>query len=206
MTTTRIEKESGSVSFYQNYFKALIVLLVISIVVIVVMVALIIYQILNRPLPEFAAIAPNNQKMILTSYPEPNLLPGTLLRWGSKAAVAAYTFDFVNYRQQMVNAALFFTTGGWEDFQYSLGPLINQITQKQLFVNGVVSGDPVIANQGPLPGKGHVWRLQIPFLVTYQTAEAVRKQNFLVSLTVVRIPTNVDPIGIGVDQFVMRES
>lgn len=191
--------------FYRNYFQALVVLLIIVIFVILAMVFVVLYQIYNRPLPEFSAVTQSNQKMILTSFDEPNLLPSTLIRWGSKGAVASYTFDFVNYKAQMVEAALYFTAAGWADYQASLSSLIDQIVQKQLFVNGVVSGDPVISNQGPLPGRGYVWRLQIPFLVTYQTAEAIKKQRFLVIMTIVRIPTNIDPTGIGVDQFVMRQ-
>lgn len=191
--------------FYRNYFQALVILLIIVIFVILTMVFVVLYQIYNRPLPEFSAFTPNNQKMVLTSFNEPNLLPSTLLRWGSKGAVASYSFDFVNYKAQMMEAALYFTAAGWADYQSSLSSLIDQIIQKQLFVNGVVSGDPIISNQGPLPGRGYVWRLQIPFLVTYQTAEALKKQRFLVSMTVVKIPTNIDPTGIGVDQFVMRQ-
>lgn len=190
--------------FYQNSFQALIILLIITIFIILMMVFLVFYQIHTRPLPEFSAMNPGNQKMILTAFDEPNMMPNTLLRWASKASVASYTFDFVNYKRQMSEAALYFTSAGWQDYQTSLNVLISQIIQKQLFVNGVISGDPIISNQGPVPGRGYLWRIQIPFLVTYQTAEELRKQNFLVVMTIVKIPTSVDPMGIGVDQFVMR--
>jgi len=81
--------------------------------------------------------------------------------------------------------------------------LISTIVQNQLFVNGVVSGPPVISNQGPLPGKGYTWRVQIPFLVTYQSANTTTKRSFYVVITIVQVPTNINPQGIGIDQFVM---
>jgi intracellular multiplication protein IcmL len=62
----------------------------------------------------------------------------------------------------------------------------------------------VIANQGPIPDKEYAWRIQIPFLVTYQSMNITTKRNFYVLISIVRVPTNVNPQGIGIDQFVMR--
>src|SRR5262249_51683417 len=144
------------------------------------------------------------KRMTLTYFDEPNLLPDTILAWASKAATVSYTFDFVNASKQVAAARPFYTPDGWQDYLNSVNSVINTIVQNQLFVNGVVSGTPVISNQGPLPGKGYVWRIQIPFLVTYQSANLVTKRDFLVVISVVRVPTNVNPQGIGIDQFVMR--
>jgi len=191
-------------NFYRDNYQAVILLVIIAIFTLIGMVIFVLHQIFHRPLPVFVAAGPNGQKMQLVAFDEPNYLPNTLLTWASKAAVAAYTFDFVNYNKQIALARPYFTASGWGDYQGSVQGLIADITKKQLFVNGVVSGSPVISNQGPLPGKGYVWRIQMPFLVTYQSAEAISKQNFLVIMTIVKVPTAVDPTGIGIDQFVMR--
>lgn len=165
----------------------------------------VLYQVSHRPEPEFIAHTADGKKtMVLNAFDEPNYLPTTLMRWASKAAVAAYTFDFVNYNKQIASARPYFTETGWDNYQSSVQRLISDITQKQLFVNSVVSGVPIISNQGELMGKGYVWRMQMPFLVTYQTSEAATKDNFIVIMTIVKVPTNVDPRGIGIDQFVMR--
>jgi intracellular multiplication protein IcmL len=125
------------------------------------------------------------------------------LRWASKAATVAYTFDFVNYNTQTAAARPYFTEDGWQDYLNSVNNLINTIVQNQLFVNGVVSGAPVISNQGNIPGRGYVWRVQIPFLVTYQSANTTSKQNYFVIISIVKVPTYVNKQGIGIDQFVM---
>jgi intracellular multiplication protein IcmL len=67
----------------------------------------------------------------------------------------------------------------------------------------VVSDTPVISNQGEIPGKGYVWRIQMPFLVTYQSSEGTSKKSYMVSVTIVKVPTWKNPAGIGIDQFVM---
>jgi intracellular multiplication protein IcmL len=204
MTNARDPGLAKSPTFYRDYYQALITALIASIFFILLMVVVVLYQLSHRPLPRFIAVADNGKKMELTAFNEPNYLPATLLRWASKATVAAYTFDFVNYEQQIANVAPYFTSSGWPGYKESVGRLIADITEKKLFVNGVVSGAPIIANQSATAGDGYEWRMQLPFLVTYQSAETTSRQNYTVLLTVVKIPTTVDPAGIGIDQFVMR--
>lgn len=189
--------------FYCNHYHHVIMGVMLSIVILIGMVSLVFYQMLHRPLPIFFAMQANGEKMQLRPYDQPNLLPDTILRWASKAATVAYTFDFVNYNKEIQVARPYFTEDGWQDYLSSVNNLIQRVVQGQLFVNGVVAGTPVIGNQGPLPGKGYVWRIQIPFLVTYQSANTTTKRNYLVTLSIVRVPTQVNPQGIGIDQFVM---
>jgi intracellular multiplication protein IcmL len=189
--------------FYRDHYHHVLLALILVIFLLIIGVMFVLYQTLHRPLPAYHAIQANGDKMPLQPYTEPNLLPDTILRWASKAAITAYTFDFVNYRKQLSAARPFFTQAGWADFLSSLNPVVASVAKKQLFVNGVVNGTPVISNQGPMPGRGYVWRVQIPFLVTYQAAQALTKQQYIVVITLVRVPTNINPQGIGIDQFVM---
>ena len=189
--------------FYRRYYHYFIIGLMALIVIMLCTVGFVLYQVFNRPLPVFKAELANRQMMNLTSFDEPNLLPDTILRWATKAATLAYTFDFVNYDKEIALARPYFTDAGWSDYLASVHGLISTIVQNQLFVNGVVSGTPVISNQGELPGRGYTWRVQIPFLVTYQAAETISRRNFYVVITIVRVPTSINPQGIGIDQFVM---
>lgn len=193
---------SRSNEFYRDHFQKLIIALVVAIFLMLGMLFVVLYQLSHRPLPVFYA---TNQegRIRLVPYFEPNLLPSTLLQWASKATVAAYTFDFVNYNRQIAQARPYFTSAGWDDYQRSISNLISTITKNQLFVNGVVSGPPIIVNQGDLEGRGYLWRLQLPFLVTYQSAETLQKQSFTVILTIKKIPTTENPSALGIDQFVM---
>lgn len=190
-------------SFYQRYYHYFILALIAVIFLTIFAVSFVLYQTKHRPLPTFFAVNPEKKELSLPAFTEPNLLPDTILRWASKAATAAYTFDFYNYREQIQAVRPYFTEAGWNDYLASVDSLINNIVQNQLFINGVVAGTPVISNQGELPRKGYVWRVQIPFLVTYQSANTTSKRNYLVTLVLVRVPTNENPQGIGIDQFVM---
>ena len=189
--------------FYRDHYHHVLIALILTIFLLIVGVGVVLYQTLHRPLPAYHAMQASGEKMRLEPYKEPNLLPETILRWASKAAITVYTFDFVNYKKELAAARPYFTEAGWADFVTSLNDVVNRVAKNQLFVNGVVDGTPVISNEGPMPGKGYVWRIQIPFLVTYQAAQALNKQHFIVVITIVRVPTTVNPQGIGIDQFVM---
>src|SRR3990167_1014166 len=189
--------------FYRDHYHRFIYALMIIIVLMMIVVTVVLTQIFNRPLPVFHATLPDGKRSMLTSFERPNVLPDTIIKWASKAAIAAYTFNFVNYNDQIKIARPYFTDAGWRDYIASVNDLVNTVVQNSLFVNGVVAGTPVIANHGPLLGRKWVWRVQIPFLVTYQSANTTRVRNFYVTLTIVSIPTNVNPQGIGIDQFVM---
>ncbi len=203
MSDARKETVSRSNEYYRDHYYMLMIALIAAIIAMLFFVSIVLYQVLHRPLPQFFAKATNGKTLELDAFDEPNLLPKTILKWVSKAAVAAYTFDFVNYDKQIANVRPYFTDPGWVDYQNSVRGLIQTIAQNQLFVNGVVSGAPVIANQGPLPGHGYVWRVQLPFLVTYQSSETTTQRRFTITITLVRVPTWKNPDAIGIDQFVM---
>jgi intracellular multiplication protein IcmL len=191
--------------FYRNHYHHVLMGMMLSMILLLGIIGFIFYQALNRPVPVFTAEEPDGKTKQLVAADEPNLLPDTILRWASKAAVAAYTFDFVNYNNQINDVRPYFTDAGWKDYLASVRGLIGTIVQNQLFVTGVVSGTPVISNQGQLSATGYTWRVQIPFLVTYQTSEHLTKSSYYVVITIVQVPTSVNPQGIGIDQFVMVE-
>src|SRR3990167_2808726 len=174
--------------FYREHYHHIILGIIILIAISLLVVGVLLYQIFHRPTPAFIAVEPNNQVMPLNSYNEPNLLPNTILTWASKAATAAYTFDFVNYKDETAAARPYFTADGWADYMRSVQGLLGTVIQNQLFVNGVVAGVPVIANQGDYTGRGYIWRVQIPFLVTYQSANTTSQENYMVIITIIKIP------------------
>lgn len=202
MSTTRLENGEDN-QWYVDYYSYFMYLLLVAVFIILFLLGLILYQIKHRPLPKFSAAAIDGRQMALVSSNEPNLLSSTLIQWASKAAVAAYTFDFVNYNKQAALVHPYFTDSGWTDYVNSISGLIQTIKQNQLLVNGVVSGTPVISNQGEILGQGYIWRIQMPFLVTYQSAEGISKKSFTVTVTIEKVPTWKNPAGIGINQFVM---
>lgn len=204
MSSPRHEKAEIKNQFYIQYYQTFFMIFIVFIFLALMLVCVLLYQVSHRPFPAYMAVGTKGQIMPLSPENEPNLLPTTLIKWASRAVVVAYTFDFVNYDKELSLARPFFTEAGWENYKASIAAAVQTVKQNQLFVNGVVVGAPVIANQGELPGRGYVWRIQLPFLVTYQSAETVSRQFYTVILTVVKVPPWINPTAIGIDQFVME--
>jgi intracellular multiplication protein IcmL len=196
--------KTGSNLFYKNYYQQVVFLIWGLITTVILLAILLMYQVLHRPLPVFSAVTTDRRAMSLVPYDEPNLMPNTLIRWASKAAVAAYTFNFVDHEKQINTARNYFTPGGWSAYQDAISGTVARVVKQQLFVYGVVTKPPVISNQKPLPLDGYSWQIQIPFLATYQSAEQSRSTDYFVIVTVVKVPTSVNPDSIGIDTFEMR--
>lgn len=189
-------------AFYQRFYPLVLMVFSGLVALVMVVVGVLLVQTIHRPLPAFYAKQATGESMPLLPFEEPNVLSDTILRFASKAATIAYTFDFVNYQAQLSEARPYFTAAGWSDFQSSISGLVSTIVKNQLFVSGVVIGTPVISNQGPLPDVGYTWRVQVPFLVTYQSANVTTRRTYMVIVSIVKVPTSVNPQGIGIDQFV----
>ncbi|HLF66752.1 MAG TPA: type IVB secretion system apparatus protein IcmL/DotI [Gammaproteobacteria bacterium] len=189
-------------AFYRIYQPRFVIMLMGAMVVAMIWIGIVLYQVHRRPLPTFYAIQPNETKMQLSPQDLPNLAPESILKFAATAAVAAYTFDFVNYRAQIAAVRPYFTGPGWDEYQNSVSDVVGGIKDNKLFVSAVVSDPPIIANQDIIDGK-YAWRVQVPLLVTYQSAQSAEKANYIAQITIIRIPTSIDPLGIGIDQFVM---
>src|SRR3990167_5652792 len=189
--------------FYRRYAHYFILGMIALLLLMIAVVGLVTYQLEHRPLPAFFAQQEDGQKMELTAFYEPNLLPQTILTWASKAAIMAYTFKFQaeSYNEALKLVHPYFTPKGWREYLGPVVSLIDTIEKNQLFVYSVVAGTPVIVNQGPLPQIDYAWRVQIPFLVTYVSANTVYNRKFYVQLMIVRVPTSENPQGIGIEQF-----
>lgn len=195
------------IDFYREHYHQVLLGIIGLLFLILIMMSVIFYQILHRPLPQFFAEDPDHNTLLLIPNDEPNLMPDTILRWANKAATAAYTFDFTKYESQIAAVRPYFTEDGWQSYYSRVSDLINNLVAQQVFAYGVVSGRSVISNQttyaGELPGQDAVWRVQIPFLVTYVGANNSTKSNYFVVMSIVRVPTHVNKQALGIDQFVM---
>lgn len=203
MSAIDLFKEPDDNNFYKIYQPRFIIVLMGAILVTMIWAGIVVFQVYRRPLPTFYAIQPNGEKMLLQPQDIPNLTSETILRFASKAAVAAYTFDFVNYRSEIEAVRPYFTSAGWKGYTESVAQVIKGITASKLFISAVVNAPPIIANQGEMSGV-YGWQIQVPLLVTYQSAQNSEQSKYTVLITLIRVPTTIDPTGVGIDQFVMR--
>ena len=79
---------------------------------------------------------------------------------------------------------------------------LDAVKAKKLIVSAVATRAPIILQKGILNSR-YSWRVQMPILVTYQSASEFSQQNNVVTMLITRVPTLNSPRGIGIAQFVV---
>jgi intracellular multiplication protein IcmL len=79
---------------------------------------------------------------------------------------------------------------------------LDAVTSKKLIVSAVATGAPVILVQGLMDNR-YAWKVQMPMLITYQSASEFSQQSVVVTLVITRVSTLTSARGVGIVQFVV---
>jgi intracellular multiplication protein IcmL len=193
-------------NFYRDNYRRLVGALLILLFIVVVLVGTVFYQLVNRPEPRYFATTVDGRIMPLYPLSEAMLSPGELLQWAHGAAIAAYTYNFVNYRAAMQQLQNQFTPDGWRYYEDALKVSRNleMVIAKKLVVSAVATGTPVILDQAVINGR-YSWKVQIPLLVSYQSPNEQTQKPVILMMIISRVPTVDMPKGIAIVSFVASE-
>jgi intracellular multiplication protein IcmL len=190
--------------FYKDSQRKVIFALLIAILVSLVLGSMLVYIITHPPAPKYFATSINGRITPLYPLDQPNQSDSAVLQWANQAAIASFTYNFVNYRDELQASSGFFTAEGWDQFLSALQQSNNldAVKAKKLIVSSVATRAPIILQKGILNGS-FSWRVQMPILVTYQSASEFTQQNNVVTMLIMRVSTLNSPRGIGISQFVV---
>lgn len=190
--------------FYKDGQRKMMVILLISMIANFLLALLVSYVVTHPPAPKYFATSINGRITPLFALNEPNQSDSAVLQWSNQAAIAAFTYNFVNYRSELQASSGFFTADGWTQFLKALEESNNldAVKAKKLIVSAVATRAPIILQKGILNGR-YAWRVQMPLLVTYQSASEFSQQSNVVTLLITRVSTLNSPRGIGISQFVV---
>lgn len=190
--------------FYRDGQRKMILVLLVSMIANFVLASILVYIITHPPAPKYFATSINGRITPLFPLNEPNQSDSAVLQWANQAAIAAFTYNFVNYRSELQASSGFFTADGWDQFLTALQQSNNldAVKAKKLIVSAVATRAPIILQKGILNEK-YAWRVQMPILVTYQSASEFSQQNNVVTMLITRVSTLNSPRGIGISQFVV---
>jgi intracellular multiplication protein IcmL len=191
-------------TFYKDSYRKVMMALVMSVVMNAILLVACVYLYNYTPPPTYFATSIDGRYTPIVALSEPNQSDSSVLQWANQAAIAAYTYNFVNYHDELRAASGFFTGEGWQQFITALEQSNNldSVKAKKLVVSAVATGAPVILRKGILNG-AYAWRVQMPILVTYQSASEFTQQNNVATLLITRVSTLNSPKGIGISQFVV---
>jgi len=185
--------------WHPRVLRALITMVLSSFVLLIA----IIYLIMNKPEASFYTVGSNgNVVQQLQPLNMPIISTPGLLQWATRAAVAVYTYNWVNYTDELQKARPYFSTGGWQSFTQSLDKsgFIATVTSRNLSVTAVADGSPVVTKRGIVSGH-FFWQIQVPLLITFESASETTKQSMIITMLIARAATDQYPQGIAIQQF-----
>jgi intracellular multiplication protein IcmL len=193
-------------NFYRDNYRRAVLALLLLILVNIGLGGIIAYLVTHRPAPQYFATTADGKIIPIYALSEPVVNTADLLQWATQAATAVFTYNFVNWRDELQRASENFTPEGWKNFQDALERSRNLelIISKKLVSSAVATGAPVVLEQGIL-GDRYAWKIQVPVLITYESANYRTRQSVLVTMLVTRVSTLNNPKGIAISAFYSTE-
>ncbi len=146
------------------------------------------------------------QRMSALAAPLYNTL--VLREWAINAATSAFTYDAANYETQFaLTSQRYFTPAGADSFNdaFKASGAVKQLLAKKLIVSAVAYRAPVILAQSRLLGT-RMWKIQVPLLVTYQSANDQVTDRYIITMLVIQQPTWRFPNSYGIQQFTVENA
>ena len=192
--------------FYRDNFYKVFIALVLMMLTAVLVASVSIYLFTHKPEPvRFSA---DNDFRAFPPVPldQPYLKPADLIQWVSDVLPAMFTFDFVNYTNQINQMEHNFTPTGWKKYTDQLAVYINsrEVTDTKLFIHATPTGAPFVLNQGLIENK-YGWWVQMPINLNYKNATRDSDVPLVVQILVVRVSTFNDLSGIAIENVVVTK-
>lgn len=134
-----------------------------------------------------------------------NISEAALLVWANEAAVATFTYDFVNLETELQTISNYFTPDSWKEFYKVLeqSDNLSAVKAKKLLVTAAPFRAPIILQAGLLNGR-YSWRVQIPLQATFQNNLEYAQQNLKVTMLIARASPYEGVRGLVVLQYVVN--
>lgn len=193
-------------NFYRDNYRRIMYLTFILILIIIGQICFTFFLHATRTEPSYYATTHSGKQIRLSPRNEPNLTTAALLDWVANAAVSSYSFNFVNWNEALSSVRTYYTPSGYQNFMTALkaSNTLEDVRSKKLVVSAVITGTPVILKEGPINDR-YSWQVQLPMLLSYQSASEVIKQNITMTMLVTRVPTLESEKGIGIAQLIVAE-
>lgn len=193
--------------FYRRQYFLALAAFVLSLVVMTVLAFILVYLLRHPTRPLYFATDNIGRLIRVTPVTVPNMSQEEVVAWTVDAVQNIYSYDYVNYRQELQDSQKYFTNYGWGNYLSALAlsnNLLGMKSNKQIVIAQVV-GPPKLITQGLLGG-AYAWKFEMPVLLTYWEPPYNDKSKFYNPLTVSIIVQRQEILksyrGLGVVQII----
>jgi intracellular multiplication protein IcmL len=158
----------------------------------------------GRPDDRYFAMSFDYRTMGMVPINSPNLNLNAMLGWVDLAVTQVMTFGFNDINEQFGVSRQYFTDVGWESFFSALNSsqLLRDMFKNQQMMTAILSGPPTVLYSGFRKGE-YVWDIQVPIVLTVRAGGVSKSAMPRLVVTIMRVPTAKNPIGLGIHQWIM---
>lgn len=208
-------------NYYRDSYRFLMGAVLALVVLCVLMMVILFYLYTTRPAPRYFATNIMGGLTEIQPLTSPSLSDAALLGWSARAATSAFTFNYVQYQQQLEETKnTYFTPDGGQNLLDAIKASLNlqTVTQGLFVVTAEIAQAPIILKRGIMTRADGVnifaWEIKVPIRVQWRSASRNFGNMYNVMLTVVRTSVLIDPVarqmnldslqGVAVQQFVAQ--
>jgi len=194
-------------AFYLQQLRLALGAVLLNLVLIAVLLGMLVYFVKHPVHPIYFATDNVGHLMVEPPVSQPNMNLPDVMNWAAHAVEQAYTYDFMNYREQFQAAQKYFTDFGWRQYMKGLQASNNLLAldEHKMIVVAKVVAQPQVLIQGIL-GSRYAYKFQMPMLVTYYEPPYDEKTKFsnplVVTVIVERQKLSESDNGLGIVQLI----
>lgn len=191
--------------FYMGYRNSLLVFFVSLCMFLLSLLFLYIFS--TQPVaPIYVPIKENGSYIDLIRVDQPNKNDQEVADFVAKAVKKLYTRDYINYSDQLMDAAIYFTPSGFNSYLDGVeaSQSIAAMKQNEWVVSFTPRQAPILLEK-KLVNNYYTWAFEFPGTITYNGGKSGRKQNVRIQIIVTRVSIVDNPYGIGITTFVPFE-
>lgn len=165
------------------------------------------FGIIGRPVPpQYLPVTAAGEILPMPPIDKPNMDKGAVGAFALEAIHAIYTYDYINWNDQLNSASTYFSPRGWDQFQkeYMANHTLDAVKSRKMIVSVKPTGEVTIKD-----GVGNgvwLWVVSVPITVTYTAHTTTASgavdpgnvQSGTLSLYLSRVPITINPRGIAI--------
>lgn len=191
--------------FFRDGFYKVFILLTMLLSAVFLLLGGSLYLVFSKPAPVGFYTDADLRAFPPVPVSEPYVKQADLIQWVSQILPQSFTFEFVNYDDELKSLQQYFTPRGWAALlaQIAIYANANTVQESKLFINASANGTPTIPNQGIIGGK-YGWWIQMPLTLHKVTVTRHDEISIVVQALVVRVPTLNNLTGIQIDNLLVQ--
>lgn len=196
-------------AFYKRLHLLALCAFFLNIGIIIMLILTLGYLLKNPVKPLYFAADEVGRLIQIVPVNVPNMSQQKITEWAVNAVQNAFSYDYINYRQQLQSVENSFTRYGWRNYMAALSKSNNlrALTDRKQVLLAQVIGAPELKTQGILQGS-YAWKFEMPLLVIYTMPPYDGSNQFsnalIVDIIVQRQNILEGENGLGIVQLISR--